>query len=59
VFVAYTSDEPKPNPDEVAAYRWLDWPDYVAMLSNPSVETSFWAEDQYRQLRDLEPFTSL
>jgi isopentenyl-diphosphate delta-isomerase len=59
VFVAYTSDEPKPNPDEVAAYRWLDWPDYVAMLSNPSVETSYWAEDQYKQLKDLKPFASL
>lgn len=59
VFVAYTDQEPKPNPEEVEAYKWLDWTEYAAMLHDKTVETSYWAEDQYKQLTLLEPFSTL
>lgn len=59
VFVAYTSDEPDPNPDEVETYRWVDWTEYVSLLQDQPDDMSYWAKDQYVQLRHLEPFTSL
>ena len=59
VFIAWTEQEPKPNADEVEAYKWLSWGEYVAMLDDSSVGTSYWANDQYKQLKALEPFVSM
>ena len=59
IFVAYTDEEPKPNPEEVEAYKWLTWPEYVAMLETEVDKMSYWCKDQYKQLKDLEPFKSL
>jgi len=55
VYVAYTEDEFTPNPEEVEAYNWLDWSTYVQMLETESDKMSYWAKDQYKQLRNLEP----
>lgn len=59
VYVAWASADIKPNPDEVEAYQWLDWPDYVLMLSDGMTDTSYWAKDQYTQLKDRQPFMGL
>jgi len=59
VFVAYVDGDPEPNPDEVEAYKWLTWPEYVDLLTNRPDDMSYWAKDQYAQFKDLEPFTSL
>jgi len=59
VFVAYVSADIKPNPDEVEAYLWVDWPDYVAMLTDDRTEISYWARDQYSRLKDRQPFMGL
>lgn len=59
VFTAYTSAEPYPNPDEVEAYKWITWQEYVRMLRDQADEMSYWAKDQYEQLKDVQPFASL
>ena len=59
VYVAFTDEEPKPNPEEVEAYEWITWPEYVDMLTVRAGEMSYWAKDQYQQLKELEPFKSL
>jgi isopentenyl-diphosphate delta-isomerase len=59
VFVAYTDAELQPNPDEVEAYKWLDWPAFVWMLQNEADSMSYWTKDQYEQLKDLDPFAPL
>jgi len=59
VYVAYVDTEPQPNPGEVEAYKWLAWPDYVALLRAQPEAISYWAKDQYRQLKQRSPFTSL
>lgn len=60
VFVAYATEDPIPNPDEVEAHRWMQWSQYAALLmSDTGDNTSYWAKDQYNQLKDLEPFRSL
>jgi isopentenyl-diphosphate delta-isomerase len=56
VFIAYINDEPQPNPDEVEAYKWLDWPAYADMLQYAPDTMSYWAKDQYKQLQAAEPF---
>jgi isopentenyl-diphosphate delta-isomerase len=59
VFIAYAADEPKPNPDEVETYQWLDWPAYIQKLEITPDQMSYWAKDQYKQLKTLEPFRTL
>jgi isopentenyl-diphosphate delta-isomerase len=58
VYVAYVSADIKPNPDEVEAYQWLDWAEYVQMLSDETSNMSYWAKDQYQQFKDHQPFVS-
>ena len=55
VYMAYTDSEPQPNPDEVEAYKWLSWADYVQMLENKPDGMSYWAKDQYTQLVNVLP----
>lgn len=59
VFVAYTSEDITANPGEVGAYEWLEWADYVKLLHNHPERMSYWAKDQYLQLKDAQPFASL
>lgn len=59
VFVAYMEGDPNPNPEEVEAYKWLPWPDYVRMLTEKPDTMSYWTKDQYKQLKSLEPFAGL
>lgn len=59
VFIAWTNDEPTPNPDEVEAFHWTTWHEYANMITFEAHRMSYWATDQYTQLKDLEPFRSL
>lgn len=59
IFVAYVSGDPIPNPDEVEAYTWVDWNEYVQNISDNPETMSYWCMDQYARLQDLEPFGSL
>ena len=59
VFTAYTDQEPRLNPEEVESYNWLSWPEYSKLLSDKPNEISYWAKDQYKRLKKLEPFRSL
>jgi isopentenyl-diphosphate delta-isomerase len=53
VYVAFTDEEPKPNPGEVEAYRWLTWPEYGKFLQTDMDTISYWAKDQYPLVTDL------
>jgi len=56
VYIAYTSQEPAPNHDEVEEYHWLTWNDYTHRLQHDPDTMSYWAKDQYAQLCTLQPF---
>lgn len=58
VYVAYTTQEPAPNPDEVAAHQWLAWGEYAGLLSSQPEVMSYWTKDQYKQLKNLPLFTA-
>ncbi len=59
VFVAWTDAEPSPSPAEVGDWRWLDWHGYTEFLNDPSALVSYWAKDQFSQLKDIAPFSGL
>jgi isopentenyl-diphosphate Delta-isomerase len=60
VFIAFTPEyNPRLNPEEVEAYEWLSWPEYVQLLKDKADDMSYWAKDQYEQLKAIEPFRSL
>lgn len=61
VYLAYTDAEPVLNPDEVENYEWISWPEYAAKLTDPANDEimSYWAKDQYQQLKELEVIRQL
>jgi len=52
IFIAQSNTEPRPNPAEVADYRWLGWEEYVHTLEADNQTWSWWAKDQLRLLLD-------
>jgi isopentenyl-diphosphate Delta-isomerase len=60
VYVAYTLEQQvRLHPDEVEAYLWLTWPEYIKMLEEKADTMSYWAKDQYQSLKTREPFVTL
>jgi isopentenyl-diphosphate Delta-isomerase len=59
VFVAWADRDPEPNPAEVGGWRWVSWVDYAQLLQDPGAGVSYWAKDQYAQLKAEEPFSLL
>jgi isopentenyl-diphosphate delta-isomerase len=49
VMVAYSSSAVKANPDEVAETKWLDWRDFMNVLSKPN-NFSAWCNEESRLL---------
>lgn len=46
VFVARQAGDVNPNPDEVEAYNWVSWNDYLlALQTNPDMY-SYWTKEQ-------------
>jgi len=54
VYIAFTKEEPAPNPEEVEDHMWVDWPAYMTMLRHDPDKMSYWTKDQCQQLQDNE-----
>jgi isopentenyl-diphosphate Delta-isomerase len=51
VFVAHGRRDPRPNPLEVADFRWMSWPDFVRVAEEDRGDAcSWWCRNQLRQL---------
>jgi isopentenyl-diphosphate Delta-isomerase len=59
VYVAWVSADVQRNPEEVEEFVWVTWPEYVRMMTDGHHEISYWAKDQYTQLKDRRPFMDL
>jgi isopentenyl-diphosphate delta-isomerase len=59
VFVGFTQQQPKINPDEVEATKWVDWNEFVASLDNPDTDISPWAIKEVRELLASRVFNEL
>jgi isopentenyl-diphosphate Delta-isomerase len=54
VYRAIATSDPRPNPAEVEAYRWMAWSDYIAALRDEPELYSYWAKDHYPRLSALQ-----
>jgi isopentenyl-diphosphate delta-isomerase len=53
VFVARVTSDVQPNPEEVDAYKWLSWEDFVSQAEADTTDVwSWWCKDQLKQLKD-------
>lgn len=51
VFFAKALGAPKPNPQEVMAFKWLSWGNYAQELQQDTANVfSWWSKDQFKQL---------
>lgn len=54
VFFAETDQDPSPNLDEVAEYKWMEWDDFVTTAEADSKnDWSWWCKDQLKLLKDV------
>lgn len=56
VYVAHAASNPKPNPEEVEALKWMSWEDFVTEASGND-DYSYWCKDQISQLKDNQAFS--
>ncbi len=59
VLVGFTETQPKPNPSEVNAVRYVNWTDFRTEVKIPENEYSPWAIDEVDQLAENKLFLSL
>ena len=53
VFSAVTDADPQPNPDEVSAWRWMQWSEFVASAKGDPDDTfSWWCKDQLQEIEE-------
>lgn len=53
VYVAHATSEPRPNPAEVEACKWVAWEEFVRQAEADSGNIySYWCKDQLKQLKD-------
>lgn len=55
VFVGVTNDRPDINPEEVSAYRWIDWPTLLDELRDQPEQFTYWFH-KMMELPDIQDF---
>jgi isopentenyl-diphosphate delta-isomerase len=50
VYLGRTHNEPKPNSEEVAAFQWISWRDFLSSLKKNPERYSYWSVDEARRL---------
>jgi isopentenyl-diphosphate delta-isomerase len=54
VFFAITTAEPNPNPEEVSAYKWIPWNEFIGEAESDVADVwSWWCKDQLKQLKQI------
>ncbi len=55
VFFGYSNAKPEPNPDEVAAYRWLSKAEVLQEIQDSPAQFTFWFKAIVSQIWDKSP----
>ena len=59
VYIATVSHDPKPNPQEVEAFEWIDWEKFLKGLKEEPQKYSKWCRGQVNLLDKNKKFRSL
>ena len=59
ILVGFTIEEPKPNPEEVEAVRWVPWSDFFEEIKARPSTYSEWCEEEARILEGSSRFHEL
>lgn len=60
VFFARASSLPHPNPEEVEAFKWLTWEEYIDEAESDTADVwSWWCKDQLKQLKENTPLNNI
>jgi len=52
VYTATVSQEPRPNPEEVENYEWIDWKEFLKRLKKNPRKYSKWCRKQVEELKN-------
>ena len=58
VFAAVAAAEPKPNSEEVEAYKWIGWDELANAIQKNSDKYSYWFKDQLQCLAKSAEFSA-
>jgi len=58
VYTAIVSSDPKPNPQEVENYEWIDWEEFLKRLTKTPEKYSPWCKWQVEELQNNSYFRS-
>lgn len=53
VYAAHLASASDVNPEEVEAYTWMAWDEYINDITANPEKYSYWAKDQLKQLQNL------
>lgn len=53
VFFARAASDAEVNPDEVEAYEWVSWSEFIARIKKTPDDYSYWCKDQLPRLQKL------
>lgn len=59
ILVGFTADEPRPNPEEVEAVRWITWEEFIQENETHPGLYSEWCEAETRMLAQCERFKEM
>lgn len=59
VYVGFSNENPKINPDEVEATKWIDWQKFIDETQNNPDNWSPWCVEETALLNDNEEFNKL
>ena len=55
VVLGSTDELPKPNPEEVASYQYLDWAEFLNQIQSPDSDWSEWCVEE-AQILNQNPY---
>ncbi|HVA96065.1 MAG TPA: isopentenyl-diphosphate Delta-isomerase [Candidatus Acidoferrales bacterium] len=58
VYIATVSKEPRPNPEEVEEYEWVDWEEFQKSIKKNPRKYSKWCREQVEELKNNSNFKS-
>lgn len=59
VYIARATSDPKPNPDEVGDYKWINWEQLIQDLAISPKNYSYWFKDQVQHITSAKPAHTL